>query len=62
MKWALAVALLLMSFTSVALADGPDIPPVKSSTSSKVGLVLLADGPDIPPAVKTAIAVGDIAA
>ncbi|MGD0568112.1 MAG: hypothetical protein ABSA78_06875 [Candidatus Sulfotelmatobacter sp.] len=46
MKWALAVVLLLMSFTALAFADGSDIPPVKSS---KVGLVLLTDGSDIPP-------------
>jgi hypothetical protein len=61
MKWALAVVLLLISFTSVALADGSDIPPVKSSTSPRVNLVLSADGSDIPPIVKTAMAM-DIAA
>jgi hypothetical protein len=42
-----AVGLLLISFASVAVADGPDIPP---ASQAKIGVVKLADGPDIPPA------------
>ncbi|HTC49064.1 MAG TPA: hypothetical protein VK722_17195 [Candidatus Aquilonibacter sp.] len=63
MKWALAVVLLLISFVSVALADGSDIPPAKSSTLSKVGVVLLSDGSDIPPLTEHARPLmGEIAA
>jgi hypothetical protein len=45
-----AVALLVMSFASIALADGPDIPP---AASTKIGVMQLADGPDIPPVMAT---------
>jgi hypothetical protein len=50
MKRALAVTLLLMSFASVALADGPDLPPANAERLLKPSVVLLADGPDLPPA------------
>jgi hypothetical protein len=45
-----AVGLLLISFASVAVADGPDIPPAGATSQAKIGIVKLADGPDIPPA------------
>ena len=64
MKWALAVVLLLTSFASIALADGPDpIPPAASVTKTfKADVLLLADGPDpIPPVVKTAMTAKDTA-
>jgi hypothetical protein len=47
--------LLLMSFASVAMADGPGpIPPVAKPTKPPIaGMVRLADGPGpIPPVVK----------
>jgi hypothetical protein len=66
MKCALAVVLLLMSFVSVAFADGPDpIPPVVASATKaiKADVLLLADGPDpIPPVVRTAMTTGNMAA
>lgn len=50
MKRAFAVTLLLMSFISVALADGPGMPPTGSKTKPpKPAPVLLADGPGMPP-------------
>jgi hypothetical protein len=50
MKRILAVALLLLSFASVALADGGMIPPAADSTKQpNVGVVLLADRPFLPP-------------
>jgi hypothetical protein len=50
MKRAFAVTLLLMSFASLALADGPGMPPTGSATKPpKPGIVLLADGPGMPP-------------
>jgi hypothetical protein len=49
MKRNFAVALLMMSFASLALADGSDIPPRKLVKPPQVGLVQLADGSDIPP-------------
>jgi hypothetical protein len=62
MKRALTVAFLLMSFASVALADGPDFPPAAKATKlPKVGVVLLADGPDYPP-MGTAVQLSHIAA
>jgi hypothetical protein len=48
MKRALAVALLLMSFASIAVADGPDLPPV-SKKPPVPGILRLTDGPDLPP-------------
>jgi hypothetical protein len=48
MKWILAVTLAMMSLVSVAMADGPGLPPVKSADPTKP-LVLLADGPGLPP-------------
>jgi hypothetical protein len=42
MKRILAVVLLMMSFASLALADGGGLPP--KGTTTKPGLVLLADG------------------
>jgi hypothetical protein len=51
MKRALAVTLLLMSFASVALADGPGLPPI--GNTAKPAAVILADGPGLPPAAQT---------
>ncbi len=48
MKRILAVTLLLMSFASAAFADGPGLPPVKSTTSAA-----LTDGPGLPPIKST---------
>lgn len=45
MKHLFAIALLMLSLGSVALADGPDLPPSKS----KVQLQRTMDGPDLPP-------------
>ena len=47
MKRILAVTLLLMSFASVAMADGPGpIPPVAKPTKPPIaGIIRLADGP-----------------
>jgi hypothetical protein len=57
MKWALAIALLFMSFTSVALADGSDpIPPAVKVSKTVQAVVILADGSDpIPPVVEATI-------
>ena len=55
MKRALAVALLVMSFAAVALADGSDpIPPViKPPKPPAASLIRLTDGSDpIPPIAK----------
>jgi hypothetical protein len=49
MKRAFAVTLLLLSFASVALADGPDLPPVNPTKLPTVVVVLLADGSGLPP-------------
>jgi hypothetical protein len=49
MKRAFAVTLLLMLFASVALADGPDLPPVNPTKLPTVVVVLLADGGGLPP-------------
>ena len=49
MKRILAVTLLLMSFASVAMADGPDLPPVKPTKPPTAGVIRLADGPGLPP-------------
>jgi hypothetical protein len=46
MKRILAVALLVMSFASVALADGSGLPPVKPL---KASIVTVADGSGLPP-------------
>jgi hypothetical protein len=46
MKKIFAVALLLMSFASVAFADGSGLPPVKPL---KTSIVTLADGSGLPP-------------
>jgi hypothetical protein len=43
MKKVLAVALLIVSFASVAFADGSGLPPVKG------GIVTLTDGSGLPP-------------
>ncbi|MFZ0814697.1 MAG: hypothetical protein WAM78_04220 [Candidatus Sulfotelmatobacter sp.] len=54
MKRAFAVTLLLMSFASVALADGPGMPPIGSTTKPpKPAVVQLADGPGMPPTTST---------
>ncbi|MGA8430335.1 MAG: hypothetical protein WB729_10975 [Candidatus Sulfotelmatobacter sp.] len=55
MKQILAVALLLMSFASVAFADGPGtIPPPVKKKPLTITVVQLADGPgNIPPPGKT---------
>jgi hypothetical protein len=50
MKRALSVALFLISLATVALADGPGIPPTGAAADAKIGIVKLADGPGIPPA------------
>jgi hypothetical protein len=49
MKQVLAVALLMMSFASVALADGPGLPP-SGTTKPPKPFVQMADGPGLPPA------------
>jgi hypothetical protein len=50
MKRIFAVVLLLVSFASAALADGPGFPPTGTvNKPSKAGVVLLADGPFLPP-------------
>jgi len=50
MKRAFAVTLLLMSFASVALADGGGMPPTGSATKPpKPAVVQLADGGGMPP-------------
>jgi hypothetical protein len=54
MKQLLAVALLLLSFASAALADGPGLPPTGGANPPKPDVVQLADGPDLPPAVSVA--------
>jgi hypothetical protein len=48
MKRIFAIALLLLSFASAALADGSGDPPLPSKPG-KAGIVLLADGPMLPP-------------
>ena len=48
MKRVLAVTLLLMSFASVAFADGGGLPP-KGTAPTKPIVVLLADGGGLPP-------------
>jgi hypothetical protein len=51
MKRALAVALLLMSLGSVALADGSGPPPSNTTTNPpKPANIQLADGSGLPPA------------
>ena len=53
MKRILVVPLFLVSFASVALAEGPDLPPVMKPTKPPIaGTVLLAEGPDLPPVMK----------
>jgi hypothetical protein len=53
MKRTYAVAFLLMSFASVALADGGGLPPIKTTTKPpKASIVRLADGGGLPP-IKT---------
>jgi len=52
MKRILGVALLLMSFASVALADGSGLPPVKS-TQPQTSVDQLADGSGLPPVKST---------
>lgn len=49
MKRALAVALLLMSFTSVALADGSGPPPSSTANKPPKPFVQLVDGSGPPP-------------
>jgi hypothetical protein len=49
MKRALAVALLLMSFGSVALADGPGMSPPSGNSTKPLKPVLSADGPGMSP-------------
>jgi hypothetical protein len=54
MKRALAVTLLLMSFATVALADGSGLPPAHTTTNSpKPATVQLADGSGLPPDTPT---------
>ena len=50
MKRALAVTFLLMSFASVALADGSGLPPATTTKPPKPTVGLLADGSGLPPA------------
>ena len=45
-----AVGLLLISFASLAFADGPGIPPSQGVAKARINIVRLADGPGIPPA------------
>jgi hypothetical protein len=48
MKWAFAVALLLMSFASMAMADGSGLPPVIKKPPAPA-TIQLADGSGLPP-------------
>jgi hypothetical protein len=48
MKRAFAVALLLMSFASMAMADGSGLPPVLKKPPVPV-TIQLADGSGLPP-------------
>ncbi|HEY6766735.1 MAG TPA: hypothetical protein VI386_18390 [Candidatus Sulfotelmatobacter sp.] len=52
MKEIFAVALLMTSFASLALADGPFLPPSNKKTTKphKSVVTRLADGPFLPPA------------
>jgi hypothetical protein len=53
MKQAFAVTLLLVSFASVALAEGPGLPPAATTANpARPAVVLFADGGGLPP-VKT---------
>jgi hypothetical protein len=52
MKRALAVALLLMTFASIALADGSGLPPTQKKPP-KPTTVQMADGSGLPPATTT---------
>jgi hypothetical protein len=49
MKRMFAVALLVVSFASVALADGSGMPPTTSTKPPKPAVVQLADGGGMPP-------------
>jgi hypothetical protein len=49
MKRILAFALLLMSFGSVALADGSGLPPRPTTKPPKPAVVQVADGSGLPP-------------
>jgi hypothetical protein len=54
MKRAFALTLLLMSFVSVAFADGSGLPPATTTKPEKPGVVLLADGSGLPPVAQKA--------
>jgi len=49
MKRILAVALLLLSFATAALADGPFLPPGTTGNPPKLIVAPPADGPFLPP-------------
>jgi hypothetical protein len=49
MKRFLVVTLLVMSFASVALADGGGLPPTNPTKPPQVKDILLADGGGLPP-------------
>jgi hypothetical protein len=49
MKRVFAVTLLLMSFVSLALADGSGMPPPPVTKPPKPEVVVLADGSGMPP-------------
>jgi hypothetical protein len=49
MKRVFAVTLLLLSFVSLALADGGGVPPPPAAGPSKQGIIVLADGGGVPP-------------
>jgi hypothetical protein len=57
MKRVLPVTLLLMSFASLAFADGPGEPPPPVNTIQSPTLMQLADGPGEPPPPAHAIVI-----
>ncbi|MFZ0200788.1 MAG: hypothetical protein WB523_15105 [Candidatus Sulfotelmatobacter sp.] len=44
-----AVALLVLSLNTVALADGGGLPPTNPNKPPQAGTILLADGGGLPP-------------
>jgi hypothetical protein len=55
MKRVFAVTLLLMSFVSLALADGGGMPPPPTTKPTKPEVVTLADGGGMPPPPTAAV-------
>jgi hypothetical protein len=58
MKRALAVAFLVMSIASVALADGSGPPPPTTKKPPTINLPIFSDGSGLPPAGKKPPIVG----